>query len=193
MEIERRFLPVAAASLRAVDENGKTRRLVGHTAVFNSDSGNLGGFIEQIAPGAFRDAIPRSDIRALFNHDASLILGRMKAGTLKVEEDERGLFYDVDLPDTTTARDLAESVRRGDVDGNSFSFVVEEDRWEKRGDQLLRTVVRVKELFDVGPVTYPAYAGTTVSARSLERAREQVRGVDWERFELQAKLRGYSL
>ena len=168
---EQRFLAFGSSGLRVetrTDEDGKeVRRLEGYAAVFDSDSEDM-GFIERIAPGAFVEALRVSDARALFNHNSDHVLGRKSSGTLRLKEDERGLWFDVDLPDTQTARDVVTLIERGDVSGNSFAFTVAEDQWDRESN--VRTILRVGELFDVGPVTYPAYPETVVSARALEMA-----------------------
>lgn len=171
-KIERRFIP--ATEIRA-DTEGETQRIVGYAALFNSRSQDLGGFTEVIAPGAFKDAIGASDIRSLFNHDPNLVLGRVKSGTLRVEEDERGLKIENDLPDTQVGRDLLVSMNRGDVDQMSFAFRIAQggDVWEERDGAVVRTITKVAELFDVSPVTYPAYADTTVAVRSLEEWKSE--------------------
>lgn len=164
---ERRSVP-GTVELRAVE--GEPRRLVGYAAVFNQRADIMGLFQEQIAPGAFRDAIGRDDVRALFNHDPNIVLGRTSAGTLKLDEDERGLRYDIDPPDTSNGRDVSTLVARGDVQGSSFSFEVEAESWDRTGDMPVRTITSAK-LYDVGPVTFPAYEQTTVSVRCLAEAR----------------------
>jgi HK97 family phage prohead protease len=141
--------------------------------------------IERIAPGAFRDAIERpDDCRALFNHEPDQLLGRTASGTLRVEEDERGLKYSIDLPDTQAGRDTAELVARGDITGSSFGFVVDRQTWSEQASEdggptvATRTIESVR-LLDVGPVTYPAYSGTeaksagrSMSCRCLGDANE---------------------
>lgn len=170
-ELERRVVaqPVEA---RAVD--GEPSRLVGYAALFNSETEIAGMFRERINPGAFTEAVGRDDVRALFNHDANFVLGRTTSGTLTLSEDEAGLRYDVVPPDTTWARDLMVSVARGDISQSSFAFSVDEEAWDypKGGGMPTRTVKRAT-LYDVSPVTYPAYAETTVSARSLEAAKAE--------------------
>ncbi len=153
-----------------------TASITGYAAVFNQETvigGGMFGFREQIAPGAFDDAIAADDVRALFNHDPNILLGRTLSGTLRLSVDKRGLRYTVDLPDTAAARDVRELIRRGDVSGSSFGFVVEEDTWDesgvKKGQLPLRTLEKLS-LFDVSPVTYPAYPQTSVSARSKAQA-----------------------
>lgn len=169
-DIERRQLN-EGLELRAKDGGGKT--LVGYAAVFDSLSEDLGGFREIIKPGAFDRALKeRQDVRALVNHDNSLLLGRTASGTLRLSTDSRGLKYEVDLPDTTAARDVAESIRRGDISGSSFGFRTIADAWPKVDGLVTREVLDL-ELLDVSPVTYPAYPATQVSMRALERAKEE--------------------
>uniref|UniRef100_UPI00345E70F8 HK97 family phage prohead protease n=1 Tax=Mesotoga sp. TaxID=2053577 RepID=UPI00345E70F8 len=131
----------------------------------------LGGFREKIQPGAFSEAIVNDDVRALWNHDSNYVLGRNKAGTLKLSEDEHGLHYVVDLPDTQWAKDLLESIKRGDVTQSSFGFIVDSDEWAKQDGETVRTLTKVT-LFDVSPVTYPAYPQTSTSARSILEANK---------------------
>lgn len=146
------------------------KKLKGHAAVFNKLSSNLGGFREQIAPGAF-DGVLDNDVRALFNHDSNHVLGRSSAGTLELGVDKTGLKYSVDLPDTQVGRDLAISVERGDIKESSFAFRVAPngDDWEENEDGvIIRTITKFAALMDVSPVTYPAYPDATVAMRSLE-------------------------
>lgn len=154
-------------------EDGK-RLIRGHAAVFNQLSEDLGGFREQIAPGAFADAIKTDDVRALFNHNADLILGRNLAGTLKLAEDARGLAIELDPPDTQAGRDLIISMERGDVTQMSFGFSVRPNgqNWGKDDSgQVVRTITRVR-LYDVSPVVYPAYPQTDVAVRELRNWQE---------------------
>lgn len=154
-------------------------RFTGYAAKFDTWSRDLGGFRERIAPGAFRDAIGRDDVRVLVNHNPNMVLGRTKSGTAKLEEDNTGLRFDVEAPDTSWARDLKVSVDRGDVDQCSFAFAVEEDgdewHWAQpnSGELDERTLKKVK-LFDVSIVTFPAYEDTEASSRSaLDEARAE--------------------
>jgi hypothetical protein len=160
-QIERRTFVVQ--DLRASDE-GEDPKISGYAAVFNSLSEDLGGFRERIKPGAFAKTIQEHDIRALFNHDKNHVLGRNKAGTLKLSEDEVGLRIEIDPPDTQAARDLMTSIRRGDIDQMSFGFRTIRDDWEQVEEMILRTLIEVK-LYDVSPVTFPAYPQTTVAVR----------------------------
>jgi len=147
--------------------------VVGYAAVFNTYSADLGMFRERIAPGAFAKALTTSDARALQDHDPSRLLGRQSAGTLRLVEDSTGLLAEIDLPDTQTGRDVAELIRRGDIQGQSFCFTTGADAWEFNAETSLRTVIEIDELFDVGPVTFPAYEETSVAVRSLDVARAE--------------------
>ena len=161
---ERRF--TGNCELRAiVPETGGRAKIAGHAAVFNSLSEDLWGFREKIAPGAFASALGKSDIRALLNHDPNFVLGRMKNGTLRVQEDETGLAVEIDPPETAWADDLLVSIGRGDISQMSFAFRVGEESWETVDGANIRTILRFDEIFDVSPVTYPAYPETDVSLR----------------------------
>lgn len=140
-------------------QGGAGGLLVGYAAVFNRYSQNLGGFVEQVAPGAFAKTIAEADIRGLFNHDANLVLGRTSSATMRLAEDNIGLHFEIDLPDTAIGRDVATLVERDDVTGSSFSFRVMPGGVEwgyTQQDFPLRTLTEV-QLYDVGPVTFPAY------------------------------------
>lgn len=156
----------------ASPSNGTLR---GYAAKFGVESEVMydcdGPFVEVIAPGAFkRTLIEQPDIRALYNHDTSHVLGRTKSKTLELIEDEVGLAFVVNLPDTQVARDVKESVKRGDIDGCSFGFCVVEDEVQYReGKPALRTLIDV-ELFEISPaVAFPAYLDTEVMVRSRKR------------------------
>jgi len=132
----------------------------GYAAVYNSDSEWMGGFYEQIATGAF-DEVMDNDTRAYFNHDENLLLGRVSSGTLRLGSDERGLYYEVDLPNTSYANDLVELMKRGDVNQSSFAFLIDRDRWEERDGKTYRIIEKVSRLLDVSPVAQPAYPDAT--------------------------------
>jgi uncharacterized protein len=163
-EIERRYIP--ATEIRAVDDNG-VKHIIGYAAVFNSLSEDLGGFRERIEPGCFARACKEDDVRALKNHNSDYVLARTKSGTLTLSEDSHGLKIDAIPPDAQWARDLMASVERGDVNQMSFGFRTITDRWEMQDGQDVRTLLEV-ELYDVSPVTFPAYPDTTVALRSKD-------------------------
>jgi len=153
--------------------DGDKNTVRGYAAVFNSESNDLGGFIETIAPGAFSSVL-QDDVRALIDHKSELILGRTVSGTLRIGQDEKGLYYEYDSPNTTYANDLLESMKRGDVTQSSFGFRVARDgsQWEEKEGQTYRTITKVSRLYDVSPVTYPAYNDTSVAMRSLGKLKE---------------------
>lgn len=141
-------------------------KIIGYAAKFNERSLPIMGlFEEQIAPGAFTRALKeKQDVRALIDHAEGRVLGRTAAGTLTLAEDETGLRVEIDPPDTSYARDILESIRRGDVTGMSFAFRTVKDSWDKGGKTTLRTLLDV-DISDVSVVTYPAYPSTEVSVR----------------------------
>lgn len=150
------------------NENIAVPVIEGHAAVFNHWSEELGGifpFKEKVVQGAFSDSIQTDDIRALFNHDPNYVLGRNKAGTLELKETQKGLLVRITSPDTQWERDLTVSIERGDISQMSFVFLVLEDRWGHEDGMDVRELHKVK-LFDVSPVTFPAYTQTSVGVRS---------------------------
>lgn len=181
--IERRFFE-SRLELRAASENATPNKIRGFAAKFNTYSENLGDeevtFREIILPGAF-DNILLDDVRALFNHDPSLILARSKngRGTLQLGVNEIGLWYEFDAPDSRVGKDLLEAIRRGDIDQSSFAFIVSSDngeQWDVKSNEdgtetITRSIIKVGRLIDVSPVTYPAYNDTTAAARSLAEFR----------------------
>jgi HK97 family phage prohead protease len=155
--------------------------IVGYAAVYDSLSEDLGGFREVIRPGAFDRALSGTDIRALFNHDPSFILGRQRSGTLRVASDGRGLRYEILAPDAQWVRDMVIGpIDRRDLDGSSFGFAAIRDDWGTTPEGTpLRELLEVHP-FDVSPVTFPAYLGTAdpglaVALRSLDVHREAAR------------------
>ena len=164
MKNEIRTISAAHLELRADDGNSPV--IAGYAAVFNALSEDLGGFREQIAPGAFASGID-GDVRALFNHDPNIVLARTKSGTLKISEDSKGLRCEFTPPNTETARHLIEAMRRGYIDQMSFAFRTRKDAWAEMNGEIVRTLLDV-EVRDVSVVTYPAYPQTEVAVRSLD-------------------------
>lgn len=165
-DAERRFYSV---ELRATEDK-ESRTVEGYAAVFNSDSELIyGSFIERISPGAFADVL-NDDAVALFNHDPNLILARNKVN-MTLKQDDKGLLYRFDAPNTTAGNDLLENLRNGNVKTSSFGFTIAEEKWtysEDRSKPSIRTITKIKRLYDVSPVTYPAYPDTSVAQRSFQ-------------------------
>jgi len=163
---ERRVIAFEDTELRVSDDDKP--KITGYAAKFGKWSLDLGGFKEKIRAGAFDEALEKSDVRALKNHDPNLLLGRTTSGTLRLKTNSVGLQSEIDPPDTSTGRDTIEEIRRKDITGMSFSFTTAEDDWKYLEDgSVERTIIKVGELFDVGPVTYPAYPDTTTAVRSM--------------------------
>ncbi|HGJ3375610.1 TPA: HK97 family phage prohead protease [Salmonella enterica subsp. enterica serovar Oranienburg] len=164
-----------SGEVRAEQHDQQPTRIIGYGSVFNSRSEPLWGFREIIKPGAFDDVLG-DDVRGLFNHDPNFILGRSASGTLTVSTDERGLRYYIEAPDTQTIRDLVLApMLRGDINQSSFAFRVARDgeRWyEDEEGVVIREISRFSRLFDVSPVTYPAYQEADSGVRSLKAWQE---------------------
>lgn len=187
--MERRTLNNEEAAVHIEERDGHTAVITGHAAVFfrKSDAGTefelFDGLVERIMPGAFDEALRgEDDVAALFNHDVSNLLGRRHAGTLKLSVDKRGLKYEIEAPDTQIGRDVVTSVRRGDLSGSSFAFAPTDTRIIQgaKGKPDVREINGV-QLFDVGPVTYPAYPSTDTGVRGLVAADVKAVLHEWER------------
>ncbi len=169
--LERRTLNLTELRMVQPQSDEITESIIeGHAAVFNQRSEELGiwfPFREKIMPGAFLETIQKDDIRALFNHSPNFVLGRNKAGTLTLEEDSQGLKVQIHPPDTQFARDLGVSIKRGDISQMSIGFQVLSERWYMDNGEDIREITKAK-LYDVSPVTFPAYPQTDVSSRSIE-------------------------
>lgn len=160
---------------------------------------NMGWFTEEISREALKDS-DMSDVRALLNHDPNMVLGRTKAGTLKLEQDGVGLRYEIDLPDTQAARDLSVSIQRGDISQSSWGFTLRVDdsdngdEWKREDGKDHRVIKRVGRVFDVSPVTFPANPDTSVAKRSLDhfsKADENEEKLNQRGLQLRATLALY--
>lgn len=163
----------------------------GYASVFNQLSEDLGGWREIIKPGAFRDVL-MNDVRALWQHDPRYVLGRRKNGTLSLWEDDYGLRYRAIPPNAQWARDVLETIQRGDVDQSSFAFLVTTGaQWmiEKDGT-VIRQISLFADFWDVGPVTFPAYPATTADVRSkIDELRAQLDKTAEQAAELTVRAR----
>jgi HK97 family phage prohead protease len=189
--MERRFLPVHECPVSVEKRDDEEPKIVGRAAVFYDGSeeteyklfdavvderGNtvVPALHERLSERVFNKALKeRQDVRALFNHDPNLVLGRTASGTLRLEKSLRGLDYNITPGKTTVARDVAEHIARGDVTGSSFGFVVLDQRFshDKERNVDIREI-RSVDLLDVSPVTYPAYKATDVAVRTEGDAAE---------------------
>lgn len=167
---ERRFFGAEGLEIRAGE--GDSRRAEGYFAVYEQFSPVYGRFREKIARGFFDEALLRDDVRALFNHDESRLLGRNRAGTLRLRSDDRGLYGEIDpVPNTPTGDEVLENLRLGNLTGASFAFTLPPeggDSWRKADDGVWeRTLLRAGQVFDVSVVTLPFYPQTSVAAREM--------------------------
>lgn len=175
-------------STRAEADDGD-KIIEGYFAVFNSETELWRGAYEEIASDAFTETLS-NDIRALINHDTSLVLARTKSGTLKLSVDSRGLWGEIRINEKDSqAVDLYERLKRGDVDQCSFGFNVLEEETDYREDGTVKWTLRKIDLHEVSIVTFPAYADTGVTARKKDFEADQLRLRDQKKFELKERLR----
>lgn len=168
-------------------EGDDPKKVGGYAVVYNSTADIGGCFREVFAPGAFREAIA-GDVLALFGHDRNRVLGRTGSGTLRLREDETGIAFEVDLPDTTDGRDLAALVGRGDIRGTSFGFIAEKETWDESVTPPTRTIHKA-QLREISPTADPAYSDTTVAMRSLDAARKERRSTNFSAAAMRLRLK----
>ena len=155
-DFERRTFNIKAET-RAEEKGGK-RYIEGHGALFNEETW-IGDFREYIAPDAFNYVL-NDDTRILFNHDPNQILARTKNNTAQVKQDAKGLHYRFEVPNTTLGNDLFELVNSGIINQSSFGFTIKDEKWSRDDKGAIREITRVGKLYDVSPVSYPAYEQT---------------------------------
>lgn len=190
MERNLRQLRTVATEFQ-IREDGDAPHITGYFAVFNSNYEIAPGMSESIRPGAFSRTLS-GDIRALINHDTTLVLGRTKAHTLELREDERGLWGDITINrNDGDAMNLYERVRRGDVDQCSFGFEIVSEETDFRDDGSVHWTITEVNLFEVSACTFPAYEATNISAREAERDAMAARKLDaWKNHMLEVLKHG---
>lgn len=183
MEMEIRSL----AEIQSTDN----RTIEGYAMKFNSLSRDLGGFKEIISPRAL-DTTDLSDVRCFVDHDSSMVLGRTSAQTLELKVDDVGLHFRCQLPNTSYANDLYESIKRGDINECSFGFAVKDDSqtWENQDGMYIRNLNKIDELFEISIVSIPAYEGTdaVLAQRSLKRV---INEKEKRKLEIELELLNY--
>lgn len=188
-QTELRDLTSESIEIREDDDGNRT--ITGYAVKWEKKSVVMGlfrKFREQFQKGAFVNSLSSDDQRFLWSHDTSKVLGRTKNGTLRLNEDEIGLRFELDLPKTSLGNDTYESIKRGDVDGVSFGFrMIDQDLQEPEDDLMLRTVKQAK-LFEVSAVAFPAYPDSEVSARGHDPLAQYADELEEER-EAAAKIR----
>lgn len=188
--VEHRYIPMERMETR---EEGDELYIEGYFAVFNSTYELWPGATESIAPGAFDDSVS-DDVRALYNHNTDLVLGRTSAGTMEIRQDSHGLWGRIRINrEDSEAMNAYARIKRGDITGCSFGFDIAAQEADYRDDSSVHwTITRVSPLYEISPCTFPAYQDTTVSARRNDlreikrkrteawkhRALERLRGAD---------------
>ena len=182
-KIERRTLRSERFGIEYREGRKDCPILVGYAARFNTESEIMGRsptpWREMLVPGCFSRCLAQGpDIRALYSHDTSQVIGRTKAGTLRLSEDDYGLRCEIQLPNTQTAHDLVENINLGNIDGMSFAFIPNHEtiRWTQKSGYNLRTIHEIKDLDEVSVVAFPAYTEATVEARELPDFAQQMCG-----------------
>lgn len=191
MNREKRQMRTASTEFATRDDNGALA-IEGYFAVFNSNYDIAPGLSESIAPGAFDNTLS-GDIRALINHDTTLVLGRTKANTLQLRTDNHGLWGHIDInPNDTDAMNLYNRVQRGDVDQCSFGFDIISEETDFREDGSIHWTIKEVELYEVSPCTFPAYEETNIAARTKERDELIRRKNEAWKQQMLKKLKGES-
>lgn len=170
------------------DDGKEYSQIDGYAVMYNKRSDIMYDYwgdpwVERFAVGAFVDSLTERNQKALWNHEWSMPLGSVRAGTLGLMDGDEGLKYVIDIPNNTWGNDAAESIGRGDTDGSSFQFRASEDMWEIikiDGEEIYQRTVLKAELYEVSPCTYPAYPDSTSEARSI-KCRDHVKNIDVEK------------
>lgn len=172
------------------EEQDGQKVIAGYFAVFNSETELWQGAYESVDPGAFDDTLG-NDIRALTNHNATLVLGRSKAGTLKLSKDSHGLWGEISINENDTdALNLYERVKRGDVDQCSFGFNILDEETEWRDDGTVKWTLKKVDLHEVSVCTFPAYADTGVQARHREVEQYREKQAEQWKHDITSRLKG---
>jgi len=182
MEKELRFQPVSSPKVETREDGVEI--ISGMGVVFGQRSDKLGFFYEYIDKNAFDNA-DISDVVGLFNHDSNYVLGRSSSGTMRFRVENDGVYYEIDAPQTQTIRDLVLApMKRGDITGSSFAFSIAEDgdtwEWDKNNNVYIRHITKIEKLYDLSPVTTPAYSQSTssVAKRSFDKFNEELKNLE---------------
>lgn len=189
MDRTMRMMRSAQTEFQTRDDSGNLA-IEGYFAVYDSNYEIAPGMSESIAPGAFDNTLA-GDIRALINHDTTLVLGRTKAGTLQLRTDSHGLWGHIDInPNDSDAMNLYNRVQRGDVDQCSFGFDIINEETDYREDGSIHWTIKEVELYEVSPCTFPAYEETNIAARQKERDEIKKRKREAWKEQTMKKLKG---
>ena len=170
---ERRAL-IEGLELRSAQDGEQVRTASGYAVLFNREANIYDLWVETIAPGAFTKSLQERDVLAIHSHDSGRVVGRLRAGTLTLRQDDKGLAFENPLPDTTDGRDLAVQIDRGDIAGMSFGFVATRQEWDDTVEPPRRTIFEA-DLYEITYTALPAYEDTEVGVRSLDQIRNERR------------------
>ena len=177
--IEKRFFTVFTEKEGETEEENKDIPcFVGKAIVYDTETKICDGVVEKIARNAFEHSANTDDIRCLFNHDPNLVLGRTKNGTLKLKKQDDGIYFHVSPPNTDWAKNLVQSVKRGDITQCSFSFTTDDEDFSSSSNGNVCRTIRDGKLFDVSIVTYPVYEETIVHVRKKVDAFRQKQEIE---------------
>lgn len=186
--MEQRYLKMYDIQTR--DEDGSNPHIEGYFAVFDDIYEVWPGATESIAPGAFTESISQ-DVRALYNHNQDLVLGRSSAGTLQLKQDSHGLWGDIEINrEDSDAMNVYQRVKRGDITGCSFGFDIEKESRDVRPDGSVHyTIERVNPLYEISPCVFPAYEATKITARGKDLEQIKKRRIQAWRDQMIERLR----
>jgi len=187
--MQQRYLNMHDITCREADNENP--HIEGYFAVFGDVYEVWPGVTESIAAGAFTESVAQ-DVRALYNHNTDVVLGRASAGTLHLRQDERGLWGDIEInKEDTEAMNVYRRIKRGDITGCSFGFEIESERWEEKPDGTIHyTIERVNPLYEVSPCAFPAYEATNINARGKDLETIKARTAQAWRDRMTARLNG---
>ena len=189
--MEHRYLNMHDIKTRDSDSDNPNPHIEGYFAVFGDVYEVWPGVTESIAAGAFTDSVSQ-DVRALYNHNSDVVLGRASAGTLHLRQDDRGLWGDIEINrEDSEAMNVYRRIQRGDITGCSFGFEIEKESWQEKDDGTLHyTIERVNPLYEVSPCAFPAYEATRISARGKDLDAIKARAAQAWRDKMSARLKG---
>lgn len=182
--IEKRYFKIDTCEVREkTDAKAETVNFGGRAILYDHETELWDGFYEKINTDAFKDAVETDDVRCLFNHDPNIVLGRNKSGTLLLVNSDSGVDFTVEAPASDRFKELAESVKRGDINQCSFAFSVESETWSYDDNGDVHRSINLGKLYDVSIVTYPAYEDTEAYCRSkkqelTEKRKKENKGAD---------------
>ena len=171
-------------------QENDTKYIEGYFIRFNEETELWGGVFEEVAPEAVDDSLKNNDIRCLFNHDTSIVLGRTGNGTLELKKDSKGIFGRVKInPNDKQALDIYARIERGDINACSFGFNIINEEIQNRDEGTVKFILMKIDLHEVSPVTFPAYPTTSIQARKQDLAEHKKRKLEVKKNKLKERLR----